>query len=208
MALAGEYRVTTPVTEIAREALESTCDAVYSCDQDGCVTGWNEAAAELLGYERNDVMQRPCCDVLGGVDLFGNRYCVPLCPLLTMARRRQPIGHFELDVFKKDDTHVRVSVFVVVLFSNGSSEFEIIHLLRPSDRRELPTQPPNDAASLTRREMEVVRLLAEGQDSRQIGQELGVSVSTVRKHVQNLMQKLGVNTRLSAVVTAMNRHLL
>ncbi len=48
-------------------------------------------------------------------------------------------------------------------------------------------------ARLTSREMEVLQLIAEGQANKQIGQELGISIKTVEKHRQNVMDKLRIH---------------
>jgi DNA-binding NarL/FixJ family response regulator len=53
-------------------------------------------------------------------------------------------------------------------------------------------------ASLTRREREVLALLARGGDNDGIAQELVISPETARTHVQNVLGKLGVHTRLEA----------
>ena len=56
-----------------------------------------------------------------------------------------------------------------------------------------------DAVSFTARESEVVRLLAHGHSNRQIGQELFISETTVKFHVHNVMDKLGVKRRAEVV---------
>lgn len=53
---------------------------------------------------------------------------------------------------------------------------------------------------LTKRELDVLRCLAEGLSDRQIAGQLYVSIDTVRTHMVNLLQKLGVDSRLQAVV--------
>jgi DNA-binding NarL/FixJ family response regulator len=53
---------------------------------------------------------------------------------------------------------------------------------------------------LTKREVDVLRCLAEGRSDRQIAERLHVSIDTVRTHMVNLLQKLGVDSRLQAVV--------
>ena len=54
--------------------------------------------------------------------------------------------------------------------------------------------------ALTPRESEVLRLLGAGATNAQIGQALGISVNTVRTHVHNLLQKLGVRERSAAAL--------
>ena len=56
-----------------------------------------------------------------------------------------------------------------------------------------------DAVSFTARESEVVRLLAHGLSNRQIGQTLFISETTVKFHVHNVMEKLGVKRRAEVV---------
>ena len=56
------------------------------------------------------------------------------------------------------------------------------------------------APYLTRRELDVLRALAEGQGTRQAARVLGISPNTFRTHVQNLLQKLGVHSRIRAVL--------
>jgi LuxR family maltose regulon positive regulatory protein len=63
-------------------------------------------------------------------------------------------------------------------------------------------------ASLTRREQEVLRLLAAGASNQDIAQTLVISLDTVKKHVSNLLGKLGVTSRTRAIAQARARSLL
>ncbi len=62
--------------------------------------------------------------------------------------------------------------------------------------------------ALTERELEILRLLAQGKPSEGIAEELGISANTVRTHLQNIFSKLGVHSKLEAVATANARGLL
>lgn len=53
---------------------------------------------------------------------------------------------------------------------------------------------------LTKREREVFELLVKNKTTKEIAQELNISEKTVRNHISNVMQKLGVKGRASAVV--------
>jgi len=55
---------------------------------------------------------------------------------------------------------------------------------------------------LTAREKEVLRLMAEGTSSRVIASQLGISYTTVRTHIRSLGSKLGVHSKLEAIVKA------
>jgi DNA-binding CsgD family transcriptional regulator len=56
--------------------------------------------------------------------------------------------------------------------------------------------------SLTAREVEVLRLIAEGAGSRDIATRLGISYATVRSHIRSVGAKLGVHSKGEAVVKA------
>ncbi|EPD52209.1 response regulator transcription factor [Paenisporosarcina sp. FSL H8-0542] len=55
---------------------------------------------------------------------------------------------------------------------------------------------------LTKRECEVLQLLTDGQSNRMIGETLFISEKTVKNHVSSILQKMNVNDRTQAVVTA------
>jgi two-component system, NarL family, response regulator DegU len=55
---------------------------------------------------------------------------------------------------------------------------------------------------LTKRECEVLQLLTDGQSNRSIGETLFISEKTVKNHVSSILQKMNVNDRTQAVVTA------
>ena len=58
------------------------------------------------------------------------------------------------------------------------------------------------AVSLTRREQEVLRLLAAGASNQDIAHTLVISLDTVKKHVSNLLGKLGASSRTQAISQA------
>jgi two-component system, NarL family, nitrate/nitrite response regulator NarL len=58
--------------------------------------------------------------------------------------------------------------------------------------------------SLTPREREILSLMAEGMDNRQVAERLHVSYATVRSHVRHLLGKLGARSKLEAVVRAVD----
>jgi DNA-binding NarL/FixJ family response regulator len=65
-----------------------------------------------------------------------------------------------------------------------------------------PGQPPAPAADLTPRELEVLRLLAEGLPNKAIAAHLGISEHTVKFHVNSILGKLGAQSRTEAVARA------
>ncbi len=63
-------------------------------------------------------------------------------------------------------------------------------------------QSDGQRESLTAREKEVLRLMAEGVSSRDIATRLGISYATVRTHIRSLGAKLGVHSKVQAIVKA------
>jgi DNA-binding NarL/FixJ family response regulator len=62
--------------------------------------------------------------------------------------------------------------------------------------------------ALTKREREILRLLADGMRNEQVAQRLSISPLTVRTHVKNAMEKLGAETRAQAVARALRDSLI
>ena len=58
------------------------------------------------------------------------------------------------------------------------------------------------------RELEVLRLIAEGASNREIAEALVVSIGTVKKHVNNIFLKLDAHSRTQAVATAQKYNIL
>ncbi len=69
-------------------------------------------------------------------------------------------------------------------------------------------QQPKPGLTLSRRELEVLRLLAEGASTNAIAKELQISWATARKHIQNILAKLGLHTKLEAVSYAVKNNLI
>lgn len=83
---------------------------------------------------------------------------------------------------------------------------EFLARVRLQTKRVDSTRPvPSD---LTRRELQVLNLLAEGQSQKQIADELVISAKTVAGHIQQILAKLGVHSRAQAVAHAYRHALL
>jgi DNA-binding NarL/FixJ family response regulator len=80
---------------------------------------------------------------------------------------------------------------------------EVLRRLRASE-----PLPAGDAPELSERELEVLRLIVAGRDNAAIAAELFISPNTVKHHVANIFEKLGVESRLQASVQALRRGLV
>jgi DNA-binding NarL/FixJ family response regulator len=74
--------------------------------------------------------------------------------------------------------------------------------LEPVVHRDAP-----DISLLTRREIEILKLLSHGLDTASIASQVGVSPLTARNHIQNLIRKMGLHSRTQAVALALEQGL-
>jgi DNA-binding NarL/FixJ family response regulator len=73
---------------------------------------------------------------------------------------------------------------------------------RRVELRSVPMPPPERPSRVSRREAEVLRLIARGLSNAEIGTELFISLPTVKSHVASLLAKLGARDRVQLVVAA------
>ena len=72
-------------------------------------------------------------------------------------------------------------------------------------------QPPGDpdgTSPLSERELEVLRLLADGMSNKELARALFISRATVKSHMENILRKLGVPDRAAAVAEGFRRGLV
>jgi DNA-binding NarL/FixJ family response regulator len=75
-------------------------------------------------------------------------------------------------------------------------------LIQLSSKREAPAPRRRDVPSLTPRQLEVLKLLSEGNNAKEIGSELYLSQATVRNHIRALFQALGAHSQLEVLAKA------
>lgn len=68
--------------------------------------------------------------------------------------------------------------------------------------------PPRQNFGLTERELEVLKLLAQGLNNAELAAQLFISVSTIKFHLLNIQQKMGVESRAEVIVLAAKHHLI
>jgi LuxR family maltose regulon positive regulatory protein len=91
----------------------------------------------------------------------------------------------------------------------------LLHEMRRTTRFWISERAPNPKSKIQNlheplgaRELEILRLIADGHSNQAIADRLVVAVSTVKKHVNNLYGKLDVQSRTQALVRARELHLL
>jgi DNA-binding CsgD family transcriptional regulator len=207
------------------EVLCHTADGAYVVDDRQQITLWNQAAEALLGYPAHEAIGQPCYRILKGRDASGCPICRRDCVPFVTGGRGELVPNFDAQVLTKNRQVRWVNVSVITVPGPGDRPRAVIHLFRDIDakkraenfvlevaaqarRLQLQESLPFVAdgepglSDLTTREMQVLRLLAQGTDTAAIATELIVSEATVRNHIQRILHKLGVHSRLEAVALA------
>jgi DNA-binding CsgD family transcriptional regulator len=217
-----------PHTSEALDRIARSGEAVFAIDSADRVILWNKKCEELLGRPARAVLGKRCYDVIGGRDENGNIYCYRNCPVAYQVRERpkEPIQRFQLSVEagKSGRRWIEVSMFAIPSYHPALST--VVHVLRDKKRkttsleRELAkeanareplwpmTTNEGQPVDLSSREKEILRCLAEGMSTPSIGKKLFISPVTVRNHIQSILHKLDVHTKLAAVVFAYHHSLI
>jgi PAS domain S-box-containing protein len=208
----------------AQRGLEQTLaragDGVFAVGPEGRVVLWNRAAEKILGWSASEIIGRSCCDVFVGLDDHGNRLCYQGCHVMSMVKLGEPVQHFDMQTKTKADRPVWLDISILEAPSGTQGRALAIHFFRDvtatkellrvvHERLQAPVAPPGEADTLlTRRELEVLRLMAGGANTKALAERLHVSPATIRNHAQNIFAKLGVHSRLEAVAFATQHRLL
>lgn len=170
--------------------------AVVVVDADGRVVTWNGAAERLLGRSASSAIGRPCHEMVGARDVFGNRLCHANCAVQVMARQGEPVQAFQWTARAKAGTS---RVNISRRGTGAPGRYALVHVIDPE--ATLSDQAVDAAAAdanLSPREREVLAHVVAGLTSKEMAAVLGIRVATVRNHVQNLLEKLGVHSKTEA----------
>jgi PAS domain S-box-containing protein len=208
------------VAEVLR-ALGSTAEGMVAVAPSGQILSWNDGAAALLDYSADEVVGRPCFEVFEWLDRCGNPVCSASCPDCHLSDGDELLQARDVIARSKSGRALWLSVSTLVPPPELRRDCRLVHLFReiglPPELERLVAerlQPQNGAAAeitadaekiaavgrLTRREREVLQLLIEGVDTKEIAKRLSLSLATVRNHVQNILDKLGAHSRLEAAI--------
>jgi DNA-binding CsgD family transcriptional regulator len=198
------------------DLLSSGEPPAYAIDATSRIIFWNRGAERVFGKHADEVLFKHCWEVVQGRDVFGNRFCHEHCSVIDTAKHGDSVRGYELVARTAGNKKASLSVTIIEVPGSRHDLNTIVHIIQPIDdanrlarlieqaggRRALanlmaPTPPP-----LTRREQEVLRWVASGLQNKEIAQKLGISLATVRNHIHNILDKLGVHSKLEAVSLA------
>ena len=197
----------TEVNPIVMPALQDifsqTSDAVFAIDGTHRVVYQNRTFTEIFPHNSSVPSQRKCYEVLCGRTLDGKKFCHPDCPVGKSLLKGQSVENFDLSVPRDNEKPVWINVGAMPaskMFDNVAAIF----MLRPIGASRIPLHPLHDKRpgidrALTRRERQILTLLAKGLDTRALANTLHISYVTARNHVQHIYAKLGIHNRAEAV---------
>lgn len=213
------------------EALRDTADGAFVIDDELRIVYWNKAAEKILGFTEEEVTGGFCYQLLQGRDEGKQLICKAQCYVAKLALRSKPVPNYDIHVITKQGDHrwLNMSVFTYRMAS-ASGKKVIVHLFHDINNRKFDeevlsqlvelirehqgglvksrTEKEPHLEALTPREREVLGLLAKGHSTGEIGKLLSISSNTVRNHIQHILQKFQVHTRLEAVTYAIEHDLI
>jgi PAS domain S-box-containing protein len=185
-----------PVQALQSMQMEDVLEHVnvpsYVIDRAGLIRWLNPAARKLVG------------------DVLGRQFTSVVAPEDTRRARelfaRKILGGTEVTdagvvLVDSDGGPVAVEISSVPLF-HGDHVVGVFGQV--SDLVEEPHAHPD--LDLTPRQAEVLELLERGRSTRQIADELQISIETVRNHVRHVLRAVGAHSRLEAVAIANHGH--
>lgn len=224
-------RVKTASTDLL-DLLAAGEPPAFASDSDHRIIFWNKGAEQIMGRTAAQTLGRYCHDVFCGRDSFGNRFCAEICAVTTALTLKERVRRFEVDAGDRRVPHTLG--FTIIEYPDAKSGKKLaVHLMDsvklkgplvevierigarrvddvPTDRR--PSLAAEDRATasgevseLSQREREVLRSVAEGMANKEIAKALHISVATTRNHIQHILQKLNVHSKLEAIALAFNR---
>jgi DNA-binding CsgD family transcriptional regulator len=207
------------------ERISRSGEAVFAVDSAQRIILWNKACERLLARPARSAVGKSCYDILCGRDVNGNIYCHRNCAVAYQARERKddPVRTFRLTTKTGDGKRKNIATSMFAIPSYHPALNTLVHVLREVNGAQPPAEPPRiepkeaqteseplspvtlsggETVVLTSREKEILRCLAEGMGTGAIAKKLFIATVTVRNHVQSILHKLDVHTKVAAVVLA------
>jgi ATP/maltotriose-dependent transcriptional regulator MalT len=216
-AAAGSKRVLAETTEPMQRAglLPAHTEIMLALGELAAAAEASRELADIAARSKSVMLAALAAQSRGAVEVAGGE---PGNALLPLRQAWQVWQELEAP-YEAARTRVLVGLACRALGDGDSAELELLaarsvfeQLGAAPDLARVAalTEAEGDAENhgLSRRELEVLRLVAAGKTNRQIASELVVSEHTVARHVQNIFNKLGVSSRTAATAFAFENELV
>jgi PAS domain S-box-containing protein len=204
-----------PTSKQLLDLFSRTSDGMIAIDAVSRIVAWNQASIDLSGFTAEEVLGRCCAAVLHWRDRNLKVVCAPECTIKVRAVEGLITETQTVVATAKEGRQIWISVSTLVLPREHHRVCRLVHFVReigrPDDegataarrRSGKGTSELERLARLTAREKEVLELLTEALGKVAIAARLGVSRTTVRNHVQQILAKLEVHNRSEAIAMAL-----
>lgn len=210
------------------ELLLRTVDGVFAVDASQRIVFWDGGCERLFGVTSQQSVGRQCSSVVRGKDPAEQPFCGGGCCISSFSDGTSIPSSFPLRACGGRGEEIRLNVSLLLVPAVRRDQRLCIHLLRRGEaldsarafqgeeswgRRSGGAQVSRDsvpvnACRLTTKELEILKLLAEGLAVRSISQLKSISQVTVRNHVQHIEKKLSVHSQAEAIAYAYRHQLV
>lgn len=195
-----------------------TGDAVFVIGPDYRIIYWDSRAEFLTGLRAEDVLDRPCYEVILGEREGGERFCSWGCSVMRMSQEGRPVLSYDMKIHSPSGGKRWVNVSTLSIECDEG--IHIVHLMRDAQRThetlemaqgliqiskkadKRSTADRHTLPALTARQLEMLQLLSKGKSVREIKTDLHLSEATVRNHIRSVLQALGAHSQLEALARA------
>ncbi|HJX69774.1 MAG TPA: PAS domain S-box protein [Dehalococcoidia bacterium] len=184
--------------KMASDMIENMPAGVAIADMGGKVIDINRAVTKILGYTKEELIGKTPLEVVKGK----SEQVKVLTALIKLLFSGGPISGAEFQVIRKDRSEFPALVDVSILKDSAGNPISLIVVFEDITERKRMKQ------QLEERELAILRLIANGTTTREIGTQLSLSEATIKRDVRLIFEKLGVRNRSEAVAEAYKRQLV
>jgi PAS domain S-box-containing protein len=180
-----------PCEQILSEWCETASDAIIVCNNRGVVQFANHHTEQIFGIVADQLIGQPVESFIPALGPDG----YPL--------KRPPFELMSHMVTGQHKTGPNIPLEIsLTSFKRETAPMQLI-LIRRVERAETNTPHDNPLEKLSPREYQIVELVVTGYTSREIAEQLTISIKTVERHRANIMYKLEINNVVQLVRLAM-----
>ena len=207
---------------------ERTTDAAFTVNQEGAICSWNKAAEDLFGYTPEEALRTTCCDLLDALGPLGTPVWPTLSSLAERDGKNSTIPNFDMSVRTRSGRRIWINISTVEFFNLRTGHRLLVHLAHDVSEQKRSEELAHKMLELSRdltglgesvvraapvlplseQERQVLKLFADGKDSCEVAQRLGITAQTLRNHLHHINRKLRTHNRLEAVMHAIQRKLI
>lgn len=190
------------------EVLDREGEAILVSDGYGAIRYLNRPCARLLRCDPEHAIGRPCWTVARMKTPEGAPFCAPVCPIQEQAGSGLLPSRFPVTCHPPGGPPTDLEIRTVLIPPGRSRRHPLLHLIRPhpsgvsfwNETPPLDRIVPRELGLLSKRERQILQLIAAGESTRDIARRLFISPTTVYNHIQSILRKLRVHSRIEAVL--------